>query len=254
MQHNHQPEKSLDQRPSWIHDSWFTLTIEDNRHYEEESCCTGADGQHFPSVPTDSPSPLTTANRSVATQEFCKLSLFPVKLHRCLEDAPRKGFDEIISWHSDGRRFRVHDRKRFEESIIPAYFGEHVKYRSFQRQLNVYGILRYASGVDVGYYEHPRMQQGRSDLCRTMHLEKNTKGILAKNVVNHVDSTTKGRRQTWNDNDSSLMRMDSGHAPKETDSRDGDDNRQRGGDQQKATVFGRQFYLVNLHAQRQAIL
>jgi len=66
---------------------------------------------------------------------------FPCKLYRMLMDTESKGLTHIVSWHKDGRCFRVHDQEAFVKEILPKYFKKS-KYRSFQRQCNLYGFHR----------------------------------------------------------------------------------------------------------------
>mmetsp|Transcript_11481 Transcript_11481/g.12328 ORF Transcript_11481/g.12328 Transcript_11481/m.12328 type:complete len:241 (+) Transcript_11481:219-941(+) len=64
---------------------------------------------------------------------------FPCKLYRMLMDTVSKGLTHIVSWHTEGRCFRVHDQEAFVKEILPNYFKKS-KYRSFQRQCNLYGF------------------------------------------------------------------------------------------------------------------
>jgi len=50
---------------------------------------------------------------------------------------------------------------------IHRYFKQS-KLTSFQRQLNLYGFLRVASGRDRGAYYHPLFLRGRPDICKVM--------------------------------------------------------------------------------------
>lgn len=43
---------------------------------------------------------------------------FPEKLFYILQNEP----SDILSWYMDGKSFRIHDIKRFEEEILPKYF------------------------------------------------------------------------------------------------------------------------------------
>jgi hypothetical protein len=54
-----------------------------------------------------------------------------------LQDASIKGFEKVVCWHPGGNAFRVHDQEKFLKFILPRYFGA-TKYKSFQRQLNLY--------------------------------------------------------------------------------------------------------------------
>ncbi|OEU08623.1 hypothetical protein FRACYDRAFT_196221, partial [Fragilariopsis cylindrus CCMP1102] len=72
-----------------------------------------------------------------------------------LELADQEGFDNIVSWLPDGRSFKVHDPSEFVEQIMPNFFLQS-KYKSFQRQLNLWGYARLAIGPGKGGYYHPR--------------------------------------------------------------------------------------------------
>jgi len=95
------------------------------------------------------------------------IAAFPWKLHDVLEDAERKGFANIVSWMMDGRAFKVHDQKLFESQIMSRYFNQ-TMYKSFQRQLNIYGFQRVTSGESKGSYTHDLLVRGKPDICRFM--------------------------------------------------------------------------------------
>jgi hypothetical protein len=64
---------------------------------------------------------------------------FPWRLHEILEEVEKKQLDWIVSWLPNGRGFQVHCQKNFSEVIIPMFF-RHCRYKSFQRQLYLYGF------------------------------------------------------------------------------------------------------------------
>lgn len=64
---------------------------------------------------------------------------FPWRLHEILENVRMKRLDWIVSWRPEGRSFQVHCQKSFTDIIIPMYF-RHSRYKSFQRQLYLYGF------------------------------------------------------------------------------------------------------------------
>ena len=71
---------------------------------------------------------------------------FPTKLHSMLNDVDRHAeLRAIISWNADGRSFTVHQPKLFASTIMLRYFS-HTKYKSFQRQMNLYHFSRVARG------------------------------------------------------------------------------------------------------------
>jgi hypothetical protein len=47
---------------------------------------------------------------------------FPFRLYRLLEEAKKKGFDDIISWSSSGNSFYITSKQRFENEVMPIYF------------------------------------------------------------------------------------------------------------------------------------
>lgn len=65
-------------------------------------------------------------------------STFPETLYNLLQ---QNNHPEIISWLSDGQGFKIYNRKVFESDLLSSHFGG-IKFRSFQRQLNIYGFLR----------------------------------------------------------------------------------------------------------------
>ena len=65
---------------------------------------------------------------------------FPWKLYHMLEDVERRGMNDIVSWESGGRCFKVHQKQRFEHEIIPHYFNQ-TKYKSFLRQVRVVYVV-----------------------------------------------------------------------------------------------------------------
>ena len=92
---------------------------------------------------------------------------FPLKLYEMLEDAEEQGFNDIVSWSSDGNGFMVHDTTSFVLKIIPSYYNC-TKYKSFQRQLSLYGFTRVTSGDNKGLRGHKNFIRGCKELCRQM--------------------------------------------------------------------------------------
>lgn len=58
---------------------------------------------------------------------------FIEKVLKILDDAPKRGFEEIVCWEPTGLSFKVHKIKEFEQNILPEYLQQ-TKLRSFQRQ------------------------------------------------------------------------------------------------------------------------
>ena len=94
--------------------------------------------------------------------------MFPLKLHQLLADAEIHGFYDIVSWlDGSGKAFKVHDPEAFESLLSHRYFSQH-HYKSFQRQLNIYGFKRILSGRHKGGYFHELFVRGNPDLCHLM--------------------------------------------------------------------------------------
>lgn len=98
---------------------------------------------------------------------------FPFKLHSILESAGASGKESIISWLPSGKAFKIHKPKEFADVIMPQYFNQ-TKYRSFQRQLYIYGFdrIKDKSSEDYGAYFHELFIRGSSDLCLDMQRQK----------------------------------------------------------------------------------
>jgi hypothetical protein len=119
---------------------------------------------------------------------------FPVKLYRMLEEVQRQGNENMVSWHPDGRSFRVHNPKKFVEAVLPMHFKQ-TKYKSFQRQLNFYGFQRVPSGPLEGSYGHPNFVRGNEELCKdikrlTHHSDDHKQKISVPNPVKSYTEMT----------------------------------------------------------------
>ena len=93
---------------------------------------------------------------------------FPWKLHDLLDKAEQEGFNGIVSWVPPSPQgsiaFRVHDVNAFTETIMTRFFQQ-TKYKSFQRQLNMWGFERIAHGPSRGGYRHQYFVRGHAELC-----------------------------------------------------------------------------------------
>jgi len=100
--------------------------------------------------------------------------LFPVVLHQILSE-PK--FHDIITWLPHGRSFKVLDRDKFIDDVAHEFFSFN-KYRSFSRQLNLWGFSRISEGCDHGSYYHKYFHRGLPQLVykikRTLRCGKTT--------------------------------------------------------------------------------
>jgi len=66
---------------------------------------------------------------------------FPETLYCILNDIKNEG---TISWMDDGKGFCIHNPNIFRQNLLPQYTRRHdghkIQFRSFQRQLNLYGF------------------------------------------------------------------------------------------------------------------
>jgi hypothetical protein len=67
---------------------------------------------------------------------------FPLKLYTLLESTNDLGCCHVVSWLSHGRAFAIHDEKRFMKTVIETGLVGSTKFRSFTRNLNMWGFLR----------------------------------------------------------------------------------------------------------------
>ena len=91
--------------------------------------------------------------RVVSGSGFRYVVPFPYRLHEMLSSVDEKFDSSIVSWLPDGKHFKVHDPRRFVESVIPSAFKQK-SLKSFQRQLHLYGFQRVHEGVDKGAFEN----------------------------------------------------------------------------------------------------
>lgn len=106
---------------------------------------------------------------------FAALS-FPCKLYAMLEDAESRGFDNVINWQSGGKSFKVYQPEYFANHVMQDYFAQ-TKFKSFQRQLNIYGWKKVHHGVNKGGYVHRFFVRGQPDLCHKIARRSNSKDM-----------------------------------------------------------------------------
>jgi len=129
------------------------------------------------------PSSWSNSRQSVATKS-ARLACgvvgrdFPTKVLVMLE------IDKaIFSWLPHGRAVKVHDEQCFLRDMAPMFFKVS-KFRSFTRQLHLWGFRRISSGVDIDGWWNPHFLRGRPELMSQMvrikvkGMEKGKKIIL----------------------------------------------------------------------------
>jgi hypothetical protein len=92
--------------------------------------------------------------------------------------AEGKVHEPSITWLQDGTSFLIVDVRLFTERTLPVYFNS-IKYKSFMRQLHMYGFQRFTAGrresqevpnatSNKGVYFHPAFIRGNPSLCKEM--------------------------------------------------------------------------------------
>eukprot|EP00980_Cylindrotheca_fusiformis_P006896 scaffold1442_cov128-Cylindrotheca_fusiformis.AAC.17 len=106
---------------------------------------------------------------------------FPWKLHKLLDEADSNGLSAIISWLPTGNAFQVHDKKEFAEVVMPKYFQSN-KYKSFQRNLNLWCFQTLTKDPNKGAIFHPYFIRGDTDRCHLMKRIKVKKNSMSQKI------------------------------------------------------------------------
>ena len=116
---------------------------------------------------------------------------FPWKMHEMLDNATKDGYDDIVSWLPDNKSFKVHMPDAFTKSVMQRYFKQ-TKFKSFRRQINMWGFERIKDGPSKGGYCNPHFVRGQPTLCYQMKRMK-VKGVhggsLAGTLITSLPST-----------------------------------------------------------------
>eukprot|EP00984_Skeletonema_dohrnii_P020776 scaffold10210_cov127-Skeletonema_dohrnii-CCMP3373.AAC.1 len=122
---------------------------------------------------SNSSTTLANNHHRVAERSEGYLDHFPSKLYEMLESVDSLDFSHIVSWLPHGRSFQVKDPTQFMDLVVPKFFKA-TKYRSFQRQLNLWGFsriffsptcsLRIVKGHDHACWHHEYFIRGRPEL------------------------------------------------------------------------------------------
>lgn len=117
---------------------------------------------------------------------------FPFKLHCMLFEVEQHqqqqhqaglggagGCSSIVSWLPNGNAFKVHDKAKFVSLIMPQYFYS-TQFKSFQRNLNLWGFESVRRGPNKGACFHRYFVRGQPDLCHRMTRHQAIKSSQAK--------------------------------------------------------------------------
>jgi hypothetical protein len=99
-----------------------------------QSPASSASTSPAPSAPSKGKAAAAASSSSASSKPGLR---FPWKLHQLLTTANETGTASTISWLPNGKSFKVHNKLKFAQEVMPAYFNS-TKYKSFQRSLNVW--------------------------------------------------------------------------------------------------------------------
>mmetsp|Transcript_3811 Transcript_3811/g.5518 ORF Transcript_3811/g.5518 Transcript_3811/m.5518 type:complete len:627 (-) Transcript_3811:143-2023(-) len=105
---------------------------------------------------------------------------FPLKLMCILRHTEELA--HVITWMQHGRSFIVRDQEAFRDDVMPRFFKPTL-YKSFIRQLSLWGFKRITRGPDAGSYYHELFLRGKPNLVTRMRCEK-VKGTGVKLAPN----------------------------------------------------------------------
>jgi hypothetical protein len=141
---------------------------------------------HFDPIPTPTTTTSTRTGTSTSTSTTSTAELdgtirvqsgsgfrivtpFPWRLHKMLEDMEAKGLSWIVSWLPDGRSFQVHCSAKFVEMVSTDYF-RHKRFKSFQRQLYLYGFKSLEDAVKRGTSDCALFDLSHGSSCANLRL------------------------------------------------------------------------------------
>jgi len=73
----------------------------------------------------------------------------------------------IVSWLPQGNGFTIHDKKQFEQVILPKFMKK-IHYSSFTRRMNRWNFVLYNVSHTSSRYFHPQFIKGDYDSAREM--------------------------------------------------------------------------------------
>lgn len=116
-------------------------------------------------------------NNSFTSSSKKRPPVFPKRLYDLLENAERDGYAHVISWMPDGKSFKIHVDGSLDEedekaiiAILKRTFNQ-TRFKSFLRQLQLYGFERTYKGPHRGECKHELFVRGRRDLLHKKSIE-----------------------------------------------------------------------------------
>jgi hypothetical protein len=131
---------------------------------------------------------------------------FPETLYRILDDVANGNVgmhlsssqaSKMISWEEMGKGFKIYQPKEFNAMILPIYAKRQTRYRSFQRQLNIYG---FKMNKKSGIYHHDYFTRGDILSLKKIRPSPNKNHIKnncrKSNIKNMITTTTTASSST----------------------------------------------------------
>ncbi|KAK1732904.1 heat shock factor family protein [Skeletonema marinoi] len=131
----------------------------------------------------------TSATSKSVMKKDQQQQTFPFKLYEMLEYACDSEFISSLSWSADGSAFVIHDKDVMMNGLAPMFFKQ-TKFRSFTRQLNIWGFVRTETiGGVRGGWQHENFLSGRPDLLKGIERTE----VKSKSASKKSSSTTKSQ-------------------------------------------------------------
>jgi len=119
------------------------------------------------------------------TKKKKRSPVFPQRLYEMLEDAEEEGYAHLIHWSPDGTSFHLsYDTQNKNNSTNKAFVEvltrrfNQTQFKSFLRQLQLYGFERQFKGSRKGECKHPLFQRHHKEL------------LVGKSIEEYQDATT----------------------------------------------------------------
>jgi hypothetical protein len=140
------------------------------------------------------------------THTHTQKQTFPETLYRILDDVANGNVgmhlsssqaSKMISWEEMGKGFKIYQPKEFNAMILPIYAKRQTRYRSFQRQLNIYG---FKMNKKSGIYHHDYFTRGDILSLKKIRPSPNKNHIKnncrKSNIKNMITTTTTASSST----------------------------------------------------------
>eukprot|EP00984_Skeletonema_dohrnii_P033441 scaffold30089_cov167-Skeletonema_dohrnii-CCMP3373.AAC.3 len=116
---------------------------------------------------------------------------FPFKLYEMIEYACKYEFISSLSWSVDGSIFIIHDKDAMMGDLAPMFFKQ-TKFRSFTRQLNLWGFVRTETlGGERGGWQHENFIRGRHDLLKEIERTEIKSGVKMSSSITKAQASSR---------------------------------------------------------------